>query len=94
VDVLLAVLALTRERLHDWLERWAPAAEWGVALGTLALAIATAWLARRTRQEAAAVATEARAVERQAELLSKQLIASQRPVVYPVVNQRVAGDSW
>jgi hypothetical protein len=39
---------------HDWLERWAPLAEWGVVLGTLGLAAATVWLASRTNKAAEA----------------------------------------
>jgi hypothetical protein len=85
------VLASAQEELHAWLDRWAPAAEWGVAAGTLLLAVATFWLARRTREEAKAVATEARAVERQAELLSEQLTAAQRPFAYPIANQEWQG---
>jgi hypothetical protein len=37
--------------VHDWLEDWAPAAEWGVALGTVLLGAATALLARRAREQ-------------------------------------------
>jgi hypothetical protein len=29
--------SLTKAGLQEWLDRWAPAAEWGVAIGTLLL---------------------------------------------------------
>jgi hypothetical protein len=51
--------------------------EWGVAIGTALLAIATFVLAWRAKQEA-------EAVRRESELLAEQLAASQRPVVFPI----------
>jgi hypothetical protein len=61
---------------HDWLERWAPAAEWGVVIGTLALAAATVWLARRTNKAAEAAQAEAAQV-------AAQGAAALRAYVYP-----------
>jgi hypothetical protein len=61
---------------HDWLERWAPLAEWGVAAGTAALAVATFVLAKRAREEAAAVRAET-------EQISAQVAAALRAYVYP-----------
>lgn len=45
------VLAVTWARLDRWLEDTAPLAEWFVALGTGALALATYALARRAKQQ-------------------------------------------
>jgi hypothetical protein len=53
------------------------AADWAVAAGTGALAIATGWLAWQARGEAAAV-------RQQVTLLAEQLAASERPAVYPI----------
>jgi hypothetical protein len=64
------------ETFHDWLERWAPLAEWGVAIGTAALAIATYVLAKRAKEEAAAVRAEA-------EQVAAQGAAALRAHVYP-----------
>jgi hypothetical protein len=61
---------------HDWLERWAPLAEWSVAAGTFALAVATFVLASRARDEAQAVRDEATRV-------AEQAVASLRAYVYP-----------
>lgn len=72
----LGPLALDWSGFHDWLERWAPLAEWGVAAGTFALAVATFVLARRVRDEAAAVRDEATRV-------AEQAVASLRAYVYP-----------
>jgi hypothetical protein len=68
---------------REWLERWAPGAEWGVAFGTALLAAATFVLARRAHDEAKAVRAEASAVARQAELQAEQLVATHRPLVLP-----------
>jgi hypothetical protein len=43
----------------DVLADWAPAAEWGVAIGTILLALATFRLAKRAKEEAEAVGKEA-----------------------------------
>jgi len=61
---------------HRWLERWAPAAEWGVAIGTAALAVATLVLVRHARDEVAAVRQEATH-------LADQAVRSLRAYVYP-----------
>jgi hypothetical protein len=61
---------------HDWLERWAPLAEWGVVLGTLGLAAATVWLASRTNKAAEAAQAEAMQV-------AAQGAAALRAHVYP-----------
>jgi hypothetical protein len=37
--------------VQGWLEDWAPAAEWGVALSTVLLALVTVSLARRAREQ-------------------------------------------
>lgn len=63
--------------VSSWLETWQPAASWGVAFGTAALALATAWLARRAHQEGVAA-------KRQVELQAEQISAAARPVVVPV----------
>ena len=55
--------------LHDWLDRWAPLAEWGVAIGTILLAGATVFLAHRVRQ--------------QVKVESEQLTAAYQPLVLP-----------
>jgi hypothetical protein len=64
------------EGLHEWLERWAPLAEWGVAVGTAALALATYALAKRASEEATAVRAEA-------EQLAAQGAAALRAYAYP-----------
>jgi hypothetical protein len=69
-------LAMDWSGFHDWLEQWAPLAEWSVAAGTLALAIATFVLARSAQAEAAAVRDEATR-------LAEQAMASLRAYVYP-----------
>lgn len=70
--------------LHGWLVRWAPLAEWLVAIGTSGLAAATFVLARRARDEAAAVRNEATIVAEQVQLQREQSVAATRPAVYPV----------
>jgi hypothetical protein len=69
---------------REFLDRWAPAAEWGVALGTGLLAIATAYLARKARDEAKAVRADADAVSRSVVLQEQQIAAALWPNVYPV----------
>lgn len=73
---MIATLPLVLASFHDWLERWAPLADWGVAIGTALLAFATFVLARSARDEASAVRDEARRVALQAE-------AALRAYVYP-----------
>ena len=63
--------------LQQWLDRWAPLAEWAVAAGTFALAIATVWLAKRAHDEA-------KQVGEQVALQREQIEASALPNVYPV----------
>lgn len=53
------------------------AADWAVAAGTGALALATFWLAWQARKEAATV-------RKQVTLQAEQLAASERPAVYPI----------
>jgi hypothetical protein len=53
------------------------AADWAVAAGTGALALATFWLAWQARKEAATV-------REQVTLQAEQLAASERPAVYPI----------
>jgi hypothetical protein len=72
----IAFLWIDWPAFHDWLERWAPLAEWGVAVGTIGLAIATYAVARSAR-------AEARAVSGEATLLSEQSQALLRAYVYP-----------
>jgi hypothetical protein len=54
----LPVLA-SLDGFKDGLADWAPAAEWGVAIGTILLALATSRLAKRAKEEAEAVSKEA-----------------------------------
>jgi hypothetical protein len=70
-------MALVMSGFHDWLDRWAPAAEWAVAIGTATLAIATWRLAKRAKAEAVAVAASVK-------VQTEQLAASERPCVYPI----------
>jgi hypothetical protein len=56
----LAVMAVASNRIHGWLEDTAPLAEWLVAAGTFALALATFTLARHASEEAQLVRDEAR----------------------------------
>lgn len=79
----LAVLAVASGRFRGWLEGTAPLAEWLVAGGTAALALATYTLAKRAGEEAAAVRDEARIVTEQVELQREQLESAIRPVVVP-----------
>jgi hypothetical protein len=72
----IAFLWIDWPAFHDWLERWAPLAEWGVAVGTIALAAATYAVARSAR-------AEARAVSGEATLLTEQARALLRAYVYP-----------
>jgi hypothetical protein len=65
------VHGVTATGLQDWLDRWAPAAEWGVAIGTILLAMATAYLAKQAKREAAAVRDDADAV-RQSVVLQRE----------------------
>ncbi len=81
--VVLVVLAVVSDRFRGWLEDTGPLAEWLVASGTAALALATYTLARRAAEEAAAVRDEARIVAKQVELQREQLDAAIRPVVVP-----------
>jgi hypothetical protein len=71
------VAAVTVDGFQQGLDDWAPAAEWAVAIGTAALAIATWRLARRAKAEARAVATSVK-------VQTEQLAASERPCVYPI----------
>ena len=61
---------------HDWLERWAPLAEWGVAIRTAMLALATVWLASRTKEAADAAREEVTQIAEQGR-------ATLRAYVYP-----------
>jgi hypothetical protein len=72
----IAFLSIDWPAFHDWLDRWAPLAEWAVAAGTIGLAIATYAVARSARAEAQAVSTEATQLTEQAQ-------ASLRAYVYP-----------
>jgi hypothetical protein len=69
---------------HHFVETWAPLAEWAVALGTLLLAGATAWLGWQAKNDAGAIRVQAAAVTRQVEIGQQQLEANQRPFVLPV----------
>lgn len=64
---------------------WAFGWEALVAIGTLALAAATAGLAWSARQETAKVAEEAAAVKDQVQLQREQLEAGSRPLVLPIM---------
>jgi len=79
----VSLLSSVESFRHD-LEAWAPAAEWGVALGTILLAIATFVVARRARDEAAAVRDEAEQVREQITLQRDEAAERLRPCVYPV----------
>lgn len=79
--------------LHHFLDTWAPLAEWAVAFGTLALALATAWLGFQARDEAKEVGNQASAVAQQVDVgrqqvaaSKEQLESSQRPFVLPVTS--------
>lgn len=72
-------VVLSMDGFREWLDRWAPAAEWGVAIGTIALAAATYLLARHTRREV--------------KLSAQQLSAAQRPYVYPLVTEKWKPDA-
>jgi hypothetical protein len=72
----IAFLWIDWPAFHDWLDRWAPLAEWAVAAGTIGLAIATYAVARSARAEARAVSTEATQ-------LTEQAAASLRAYVFP-----------
>jgi hypothetical protein len=76
--VVAVALAITWDSFHGWVDKTAPLAEWGVAVGTFGLAVATVTLARRAHQEAQAM-TQQVALERE------QLVAAQRPLVLPVM---------
>jgi hypothetical protein len=69
---------------RGWLDDWAPAAEWAVAIGTILLALATFLLAKRAREEADAVRKEAELLTREVDIATQQLAASERPCVYPI----------
>lgn len=63
--------------VKQWLDDWAPAAEWAVAIATAALALMTYLLARGAKQEA-------NKVGEQVALQAEAMAAAQRPVVYPI----------
>jgi hypothetical protein len=75
--VHLAAVGGVIAQFHDWLERWAPAADWAVAIGTALLAVATYVLARKVR-------TDANAVSRQVALEREHLERETLPLVYPL----------
>jgi hypothetical protein len=68
---------------HGWLIQWAPAADWGVAIGTASLALATMLLAIHAKREARAVAEEADLVKQSLAFQQDQARAALRPYVYP-----------
>ena len=78
------VLGLSRADLREWLDRWAPAADWAVAFGTILLAIGTVYLARQAKREASAVREDAAAVAESVKLQQQQIEAGHRPTVFPV----------
>lgn len=89
---------LTAHGMRVGLAKTAPLAAWAVAVATVSLAAATYLVARQARNEAEAVRDEAveirgqaqalgrqaDAVSRQADTAAAQLVAIQRPFVYPV----------
>ncbi len=52
------LLALSLDGFRNDLQQWAPAAEWGVAIGTIGLAAMTFKLARRAKEETEVVAKQ------------------------------------
>jgi hypothetical protein len=60
----VGLILFTMSGLHDWLGRWAPAASWLVAIGTILLAAATYWLGRQARDEVKIASAEQRARDR------------------------------
>src|SRR5438132_714953 len=80
---VVIVWALAEFGFWNGLDRTAPVAEWGVAVGTLVLALATFQLARRAQEEATAVREEAAQVGDQVALQREQMAAAMQPVVYP-----------
>jgi hypothetical protein len=87
------VLALTRDGVREWLHRWAPAADWAVAFGTILLAIGTVYLARQARKEATAVRRDADAVAESVKLQQQQIEAGYRPNVFPIASREWAVSS-
>jgi hypothetical protein len=85
----IAFLWIDWPAFHDWLDRWAPLAEWAVAAGTIGLAIATYAVARSSRVEAKAVRAEATQLTEQAQV-------SLRAYVYPESSAEWAwgGGDW
>jgi hypothetical protein len=74
--LVACIVAITWSGIRGWTDRWTSLAEWLVAAGTLGLAAATYWLARRAREEA-------QAVRKESDRLGDQARAVLRAYVYP-----------
>jgi hypothetical protein len=83
VAVLTVLAVVSDDHFRIWLEDTAPLAEWLVAGGTAALALATYTLAKRAADEAQAVRDEAKIVGDQVTLQREQMEVAQRPHVFP-----------
>jgi hypothetical protein len=84
-------LLLADGGFSGWLDRWAPLAEWVVAIATGGLAVGTFVLAKRAHQEAKAVGESTTAVKHQVELEAEQLVAAQRPLMLPLMGLDIQG---
>jgi hypothetical protein len=70
------VVAVVLSGFHEWLDRWAPLAEWAVAGGTILLAVATFILAKQATREAKKVGD-------QVTLQREQMERATLPYLYP-----------